>query len=163
MAAGQITSPTTWLLGSVVPPSWLQSVQDNVNNSLKNIGIIGAPSCTLTRGAAIGTGGVSGFFTNSSACDMGGSIAINTGSSTSTGTLGTVTLANTTLSTSVYPNGMTIFLSPLTALAAAATPYLYFVNSSSGGLWTSWTMNTQNPLSVSTAGGYIWNYFVIMT
>lgn len=34
MAIGQITSPITWLLGTVVPPAWLQSVQDNINGFL---------------------------------------------------------------------------------------------------------------------------------
>lgn len=32
MAVGTISSPTTWLLRRVIPPSWLQNMQDTLNN-----------------------------------------------------------------------------------------------------------------------------------
>lgn len=31
MATGTISNPVTWLQGTVAPPSWFQSVQDNIN------------------------------------------------------------------------------------------------------------------------------------
>lgn len=161
MATGPITSPTTWALGTVVAPSWLQSVQDNVNLNLKNFGALGAPACTLTRGAATGTGG--SFFTNSTCFDMAGSIQINTGTSTAAGVLGTVTLANTGLATATYVNGMSVFLCPLNAASAAFVTSIYFQAQASGSNWLSWTMNIGTALTASQVGVFGWNYFVVMS
>jgi hypothetical protein len=38
MSIGPINSPATWSLGTVVAPSWLQSVQDNINGLIAGTG-----------------------------------------------------------------------------------------------------------------------------
>lgn len=161
MAAGPITSPSSWLLGTPAAPSWFQQVQDNINIGLKNFGVLGAPSCALARGAATGTGG--SFFTNSTCFDMVGSIQINTGTSTAAGVLGTVTLANTGLATATYVNGMSVFMSPLNAASAAFMTSIYFQSQVSGSNWLSWTMNIGTALTASQVGVFGWNYFVVMS
>lgn len=68
MAIGTISSPTTWSNGIVVPPTWLQAVQDNVNgflagtDSLKAIVVDGTGGVTSTpvSGAIKFTGTASG-------------------------------------------------------------------------------------------------------
>lgn len=56
MATGLITSPTTWALGTVLSPDWLQTAQDDINLFFAGIkpttGVISAtiPSPATTQG-----------------------------------------------------------------------------------------------------------------
>jgi hypothetical protein len=51
MAIGLVTSPVNWVLGTVLPPSWAQNVQDNEN------GLINGTGPTLKALQIDGTGG----------------------------------------------------------------------------------------------------------
>lgn len=52
MAIGLITNPITWLNGTVLTPTWAQTVQDNINAWINGVNTIGANSLT---GAATST------------------------------------------------------------------------------------------------------------
>jgi len=51
MSIGLITSPSSWSFGTVVPSTWLQNVQDNIN------GLIGGTGPTLKALQVDGVGG----------------------------------------------------------------------------------------------------------
>lgn len=162
MAFSKITSPATWLNGTVVAPAWAQTVQDDINQMIVNPTTAQVVQCTLTKGAAVGTGG-SAFFSAGTAFDMCGSVQIGSGTAPGPGILGTVTFVTTTLTTATYVNGPVILLTPLNQYAAniAVANQVYAVGTQAAGVWTGWTLNTAG--TINTGGNNAaWSYLVFM-
>lgn len=159
MAIGVISSPSSWALGTVLSPIWAQNVQDNINQSLRNITQGQTSQCSLTKGAAVG--GLGAFVSAGSCFDICGSVQVTGTSAGVSGIVGTVTFVTNTMSTSTFTNGPVVLLTPLSS-AAATLPVasgIYCIGTQSGGFWTGFTINTAGTASLS---GAAWNYLVFM-
>jgi hypothetical protein len=103
---------------------------------------------TLSVGAAAGTGASIAFASGRPSSDVAGQIALTTGTSTTTGTLATVTFY-----VQYYSNPLVV-LFPASSGTATLAPYIYtFV----GGT-TSFTINTNTALPTNST--FYWTYHV---
>jgi hypothetical protein len=136
MAIGRITSPTQWFNGTVVTPSFLQNVQDNINAymdatvSLKGLYVDGTGGATVTtvvgkviaRSAApsVAPGAAAGGSPTISVggSDTAGYVDLTVGSMPTTGTLFTVTFSSA-FPTIMGAAGPIVLLTPGNANAAA--------------------------------------------
>jgi len=98
MAIGKITSPTTWTVGMVHPPTWDQNVQDNIN------GLIDGTGPTLTSLQVDGVGGATSA-TPAGNIAASGTITGNILSSATSISSTTGIVAGTTLSASGSAGG----------------------------------------------------------
>lgn len=164
MSTGLISSPASWLNGTVAPASWFQSVQDNINQLLKNPATYQTVNATVTVGAAAGSTGFAG--TSGATYDCAGSIQVRPGGTgIASGILATVLFQNSTLFSSLtFINGPSVILTPANAAAAAisGTSQVWPTStlSGAGGTWTGWQLNTSAALVSGTT--YTWNYVVII-
>jgi hypothetical protein len=175
MATGIITSPSSWVNGTVVTPSFLQNVMDNINfpggvtftglqidgtgdvNAVVSAGCIQFPSRLISKNASpptavantgAGTSPSISFFSGST--DMAGQIIVQTGSGPTNNSI----IATVKLSTGgSAPSGRWAVITPGNPAASAVA-----------GIWTDtgadWVLRS-GASALTAATTYIWNYIVV--
>lgn len=179
MATGIITSPTTWLVGTVITPQFMQSVMDNINNpgavTFTGLQIDGtgntnatvssgaiqfpgrfisknASTPTATANSGAGTGPTISFFSGST--DVAGQISVQTGTAPATSS---VIVSIKLASGASRPSGAFAMIWPASATAAALSGTSQVWVNNPG---TDWELRSG---SAALAGSttYVWNYIVV--